>query len=229
MSANFPRKRDENTVATVDEVIRARRTEKILANDNFDWQPSKEDLSTGDRAVESALDVARWAPFHYPRDLQQQVEPWTVRWLRRDACLTFASKMPEWHGQLAAGHKFPKLFRACGSCVIVSWLPNTEMHPEKKRLQVNEEHLAATAAFVQNFLIALEARNLGSYWASGPVVLEGGIPDRLGLQDKEKVTAVVFVHYRGSTPDVGLDRLEGKLRKSRDPEMGWLKAVEFGE
>ena len=64
MSANFLRKRDENTVATVDEVIRARRTEKILANDNFDWQPSKEDLSTGDRAVESALDVARWAPFH---------------------------------------------------------------------------------------------------------------------------------------------------------------------
>ena len=94
MSANFLRKRDDNTVATVDEVIRARRTEKILANDDFDWQPSKEDLSKGDRAVESALDVARWAPFHYPRDLQQQAEPWTVRWLRRDACLTFASKMP---------------------------------------------------------------------------------------------------------------------------------------
>ena len=229
MSANFQRHRDDNTVAIVDEVIRSRRTEKILANDDFDWQPSKEDLSAGDQAVEAALEVARWAPFHYPRDPQEQVEPWTVRWLRRDDCLTFARKMREWHGQLAAGHKFPKLLRACGSCVIVSWLPNTEMQPEKKRLQVNEEHLAATAAFVQNFLIALEARNLGSYWASGPVILEGGLPDRLGLHDTEKVTAVVFVHYRVSTPDVGLDRLEGKLRKSRDPEMAWLKAVEFAE
>lgn len=229
MSANFQRQRDDNTVAIVDEVIRSRRTEKILANDDFDWQPSKEDLAAGDQAVEAALEVARWAPFHYPRDLQEQVEPWTARWLRRDDCLTFASKMPEWHGQLATGHKFPKLLRACGSCVIVSWLPNTEMQPEKKRLQVNEEHLAATAAFVQNFLIALEARNLGSYWASGPVILEGGLPDRLGLHDTEKVTAVVFVHYRVSTPDFGLDRLEGKLRKSRDPEMAWLKAVEFAE
>ena len=48
MSANFQRQRDDNTVAIVDEVMRSRRTEKILANDDFDWQPSKEDLSAGD-------------------------------------------------------------------------------------------------------------------------------------------------------------------------------------
>jgi nitroreductase len=227
MSSNSPGPRDRQTAMIVDDVIRSRRTEKILANESFDWQPNPAELQVGDQAVKEALEVARWAPFHYPGNQDGLKEPWTARWLQRKSCLSMADQLAEWNGQLAPGHKFPMLLRACGSCVIVSWLPDFALQPESKRGQVNDEHLAATAAFVQNLLIALEARNLGTYWASGNVILEGETPQKLGMRSGEKVTAVVFIHYRPEVLESGLQRIEGKLRHARDPGLGWLTQIEL--
>jgi len=233
MSSNSPSqgerhcRRDHETVSIVDDVIRSRRTEKILANESFDWQPTPAELRGFDQSVEEALEVARWAPFHYPGNQDGLKEPWQARWLKRESCLVMADQLAQWNEQLAPGHKFPMLLRACGSCVIVSWMPDFDLQPESKRGQVNDEHLAATAAFVQNLLIALEARNLGTYWASGNVILEGETPQKLGMRAGEKVTAVVFIHYRPEDPESGLQRIEGKLRHSRDPDLGWLTRVEL--
>jgi nitroreductase len=227
MNSNSPRPRDRQTVQIVDDVIRSRRTEKILANESFDWQPAPSELQAYDQSVEEALEVARWAPFHYPGKHEGWKEPWRARWLQHNSCLAMADRLAQWNGNLAPGHKFPMLLRACGSCVIVSWSPETELQSESKRGQVNDEHLAATAAFVQNLLIALEARNLGSYWASGNVILEGETPQRLGMEPGEKVTAVVFINYRPDAPESALQRIEGKLRHARDPNLGWLTKLEL--
>ena len=53
-----------------------------------------------------------------------------------------------------------------GGLAMYNWIPQTE--GDKNKLQrINDEHLAATAAAVQNFLLQLTAAELENYWSSG--------------------------------------------------------------
>lgn len=211
----------------IDQIISSRRTEKMVGSDDYDWTLTAEELAAADSGVEASIRVAGWAPFHYPRNLDGLVEPWRVRWLKRAECLTMATSLHDWVPGLKPNHKFPGLLRACGSCVVVTWLPESLEGENPKRQQMNEEHLAATGAYVQNLLLALNARGLGSYWASGNVLYEGATPERLGLGSHERVAAVVFVNYRPTESEGSLEAIAGKLRDRRDPEFGWLRQVKL--
>ena len=88
------------------------------------------------------------------------------------------------------------MLAACGALVLVNWLPqfDAELVREKQQ-QINEEHLAATAAAVQNLLLSLTANNLRTYWSSGGFFRSPLMFEKLGIPAHEKLLAAVFVDY----------------------------------
>ncbi len=213
--------------ATVRRIVRTRITQKVLADPSSPIHFDEEIRSACDPLVREAVLEAGWAPFHYNRAVDDLVEPWRATLLWQSQCREIASRLEGWIGDEAPVGKLPAMFAACGAAALVTWLPQFRdaraAGPEhEKRRAVDDEHLAATAALVQNALLLLTAAGFGTYWSSGGAALRH--PDvlaRLGIGPAEELLALLFVEYPG-TPD-DLDRKPGKNREGRSS--GWLREV----
>ncbi|MEM7811087.1 MAG: nitroreductase [Planctomycetota bacterium] len=202
-------------------VVRARRTEKVLADPAQPVTFAPEVAAKHDAAVLAAVRDAGWAPFHYDRKADGVVEPWRVTVLEHAACRTVAGRLPEWLGD-AVG-KLPAMFAACGSAVVVSWLPqfrDGEKPATATEVNVDDEHLAAASAYTQTLLLSLTAGGFGTYWSSGGK-LRTSEPGRaaFGLEPIARMLAIVFVDYPESK-DFPVERVPGKHRDRRGD--GWL-------
>ncbi len=158
--------------ATVSDVIRRRRTEKVMC-DVEAHQPVPADIAARNRElVLEAIRTAGWAPFHYPRHVDQLAEPWRAHVLWHDAAKHAAMYLRE---ELQVTSKEPRLAAGCHALVLVTWLPEfhdpaaqqTSKLSRDEQIAHDEEHLAATAAMVQNLLLILTAQGMGTYWSSG--------------------------------------------------------------
>jgi len=58
---------------------------------------------------------------------------------------------------------------------------------------VAEEDFAATAAAVQNFLLAAHARNLAAMWRTGPMIHDPAIKAFLGLNPRDRIVATIYL------------------------------------
>jgi len=163
------------------------------------------------------------------------VEPWRVEFLTQAKCHEVAASFFEWFDDVKPTNKLPSMLNACGSLVLVSWLPQftgqallagqspDSSSPTEKQQQVDEEHLAATAAYVQNLILILTAHGFGTYWSSGGQFRSPEMRAKLGVQHNGRLLAAVFVDYQ---PDQGsLERLPGKLRERRSPDQQWFKSI----
>jgi nitroreductase len=80
------------------------------------------------------------------------------------------------------------------------------------------EHIAATAAAVQNVLLAAEARGMFSYWSSGGILGDVDVFDWLTIPRNQKLLAAIFL----SSADAVYDALEpGGLREKRGSVADW--------
>ena len=95
--------------------------------------------------------------------------------------------------------------------------------PTEKQLQVDEEHLAATAAYVQNLILILTSHGFGTYWSSGGQFRSEVMRDKLGIQHNGRLLAAVFVDYQ--TDQDSYERLPGKLRDRRSTDQQWFKSI----
>jgi nitroreductase len=77
------------------------------------------------------------------------------------------------------------------------------------------ENKAATAAAVQNILLAAHAIGLGAQWRTGQTIYAKQVADRLGLEAGEEVIAAVYLGY----PDMPLK--EGRRLKSVEQVTTW--------
>lgn len=210
-------------------LIQKRQTWKVLADPENPHTLDEATIRRGDQLVAAAIRAAAWAPFHYHRGANQLAEPWRVDWVPQTACRQIAGQLRDWFDDVKPSNKLPAMLSACGSLVLVSWLPQfldsdgpgTPL--DEKQRAVDEEHLAATAAFVQNLLLMLTAQGLGSYWSSGGQFREPGMRNRLRMDPQGRLLAAVFVDYQPQNPAV--ERLAGKLRDARDPAVAWLREV----
>ena len=143
------------------------------------------------------------------------------------------------------------MLSACGACVLVSWLPQFEgvdrgdaerkeeaLPPKAKQLQIDQEHLAATSAYVQNLLLLLTASNMGTYWSSGGQFREDAMKDKLGIETAGSVLAAVFVDFFDGGAGQGdasksnqkaPDRIAGKLANKRAPAQQWLSEINIDQ
>lgn len=192
------------------EIIRRRQTMKVIGNPFNPLELTEAELSVGDALVEQAIGNAGWAPFHYDRQVDGIAEPSRTTILPQAMCREIGSRLVEWCPDLKPGNKMPAMLSVCGCVVLVTWLPQTsaDISDSAKLSDVNFEHVAAAAAFVQNLLLLLEAKGLGTYWGSGGMFCDRSIMSRLGLSDIEKLLAAVYIEYPASK-GMPLERIPG--------------------
>ena len=216
-------------VREVAQIIRDRQTWKVLADPSDPVIYSQETLVRCNAIVKEAIANAGWAPFHYDRGVDGVAEPWRVHLLGVETCRRVAREFFNWFDDVKPSNKLPSMLSACGTLVLVTWLPqfrNTreqhsdELTPEKKR-QVDDEHLSATAAMIQNLLVLLTAAGLGTYWSSGGLLASEQAFKHLGISLEERLAGAIFVEFPGGNGPV-VDRIEGKNRSRRSNVAAWL-------
>jgi nitroreductase len=217
---------DGKLQTAIDQLIRARRTEKVLATEPL-WpdENQQQQVAAADKAVHDAIQVAGWAPFHYDRRHADIAEPWRMHLLLHDSCRVLATRFDTIAIDVKPGNKVPAMLRACGALILVNWIPETELADQQKLQQINREHLAATSSATQNLLLALTSRNFGTYWSSGGLLGETAIFEHLEIAPSESLIAAVFVDYPFLSQGKSVERIEGKNRALRSSADRWMRQV----
>ena len=208
----------------VADVIQRRKTLKVLAEVDQPVEIPPEVAAAHRPVVLDALRVAGWAPFHYVRGVDDLAEPWRAHVLWADRCRTLAPQLASWFPDMKPTNKLPKMLSACGALVLVTWLPQFYDLNERKPAQIatDEEHLAAASSMVQNLLLLLTARDMGTYWSSGGQLGSPAFFERVGIPASERLLAAVFVEYPETLGDER-PRIPGKHRESRSD--GWIREI----
>jgi nitroreductase len=208
-------------------VIRGRRTTKVFASIDHPPTIDSESLRRGDEIVRQSIADAGWAPFHFDRKADGIAEPWRVHVLREESCRAIARNFAQWFPDFKPGNKMPAMLAACGCAVIVTWLPQKPAAGEEasKLINVNEEHLAATAAFVQNMLLLLDAAGLHTYWSSGGLLKTPEAFKRLGIANDQQLLACVFVDYAAGDAKRAVEIAGGGNRDKRSPAEKWSREI----
>tara|TARA_R110002111_G_scaffold247140_4_gene310175 strand:+ start:75741 stop:76409 length:669 start_codon:yes stop_codon:yes gene_type:complete len=218
---------DKSTPETVETIIRNRKTEKVLC-DLEAHRPVPADVAARNREIVlRAIKTAGWAPFHYPRKVDDLAEPWRAHVLWQEEAKQAAVYLRD---ELNVTSKEPRLAAACSALVLVTWLPefydlesqDTSKIDRETQLARDEEHLAAASAMVQNLLLMLTAHGMGNYWSSGGKLRGPEMFDYLGIPKQERLLAAVFIEYPEMRDD-SKERKPGSLRNNRSDQ--WIREV----
>ena len=219
---------DSSELATI---IKQRQTWKALAPVDSPVIHPTQTLERGDQKLGQAISAAGWAPFHYDRSADSIAEPWRVHVLNQSKCHTLATEFSTLFTDIKPTNKLPGMLSACGSLALVTWLPqfshgakpDDEAFAKEKQIQVDEEHLAAASAFVQNLLLMLTAEELGTYWSSGGQFRTPAMFEHLNIPAEQRLLAAVFVDYDPQNQVV--ERIAGKHRESRSDPSRWTRWI----
>lgn len=205
----------------VSTVIRNRRTAKILAKSSKAVTFSESTIRECDLIVGEAISDAGFAPFHYDRNHNGVAEPWRFHLIGNDDCRHISKHLEFWFPDMKPNNKLPAMLAACGCLVLVTWIPQFGASPgEEKQIQVDEEHLAAASAAVQNLLLILTAQNMKTYWSSGGFFRTPHMFDRLSIPPEEKLIGAIFVDY-GANDDAEI--ISGKQHENRSDPSKWFR------
>jgi nitroreductase len=217
---------------TLRRIIRERRTEKVFAAPDKATAIPPEALQQFESVVWQSLIDAGWAPFHFDRRHQGLAEPWRVYWIDCPSCRHLAARLEQWIPDLNPGNKLASMLSACGGVALFTWLPEGDeddpRRMEAKIRQVNNEHLSATAAAIQNFLLLCTSAGLKTYWGSGSL-FEQHLFHRLGIGNSgvtERLAGAVFV----SCPPEGSGNVAvagGAQREKRSSSAAWLHRLQI--
>ena len=169
------------STAGVLEAIRTRRTTKTFL-------PQRVDRAL----LEQVLEAAVWAPNH------RLTEPWhfTVvqgETLERVAQLRgrIAAERPRPGGAEEASREEQTAYRKA-LAAPVSVVVSVAQHPDPA---VREEDYAATAAAIQNMLLAAHALGLGAYWSTNELVRDARTLELLGIPAEQRIVGIVQLGY----------------------------------
>jgi len=216
---------------TTTRVIESRRTFKVMGNVDSPVQIDSQSAQTQRAVVLQSVKSADAAPFHYDRSSDNVPQPWRVNILWHEECQKIAANFHQWFDNVKPGNKLPSMLSACGACVLVSWLPQfdgvtDDTIAKSKQLQIDQEHLAATSAYVQNLMLLLTAANMGTYWSSGGQFRERSMMDRLAMARPQQLLAAVFVEFPLTNGD-DVQRVPGKLADKRANLDAWMSIVQL--
>lgn len=216
--------------AVVDQAIANRQTRKILAD-----EPTYQSIP--DQVIDDLVHAAAHAPFHYPattahrqRLADDAPEPWRFYILSHETCLALRQHLLD-NDDMS---KVPNMLAAAGTLIQATWCPNAppddfELSAEKRFYpsDTNMEHIAATAAAIQNLLVAATARNISSYWSSGGPLRHQPVFELLGIPSDEILLGSIFLS--DMNPADAADQLQvipGKMREKKSSTRSWCRHIE---
>ena len=214
---------DEDRAATVDGVIRARRTTKVLADAPLPNEGARE-------TVEALVATAGWAPFHRVAARVHtesggltSIVPWRFHLLDAPACRALRQALLE-RGDKS---KIPRMLAAAMAMVSATWLPNPPKGPVTGLFEATEEnmeHVAAAGAAVQNLLLAATARGIPNYWSSGGPLRGAEAFGWMGIPAGEILLGALFL-FPSETGDAEVN--PGSHRDRRGAPTDWARWVEL--
>ena len=225
--------------SNLDDIIRNRKTKKVLGDPESPII-ADEDFS---KMVWEAVEVAQWAPFHYPcHESHRQGElssmmPWRFYVLDAANCNkliaeleSIAKQYPDDAGWSSVGKsKIVKMLASAGAMIQVTWLPDppfAESSPQKEleHEKRNTEHLAAAGAAVQNLILSAESKDMDTYWSSGGKLREEVVFDLLDISRNEKILGSIFLYPKSQE---NAEVVPGKLRDKRGELHQWTSKVKL--
>lgn len=185
----------QNQPEILESIIRARKTDKITCAIE-DRRPVPAEIQLEyNKIVLHSLEVAGWAPFHYPSNDKNIQEPWRAYALWDEDVSELLRELT--NKDRFRQSKLQQLTAACSALVLVTWISEDRMDiKEENKTKINEENLAATAAMVQNFLLMLTAHGMSNYWSSGGDLGKPEVFKLLGIPDGQRLMAAVFIEYK---------------------------------
>lgn len=214
---------DADTAGTVDRVIRARRTTKVLADEPLPAVSVRE-------TVEALAAAAGWAPFHKPAAKAHleagaltSIVPWRFHLVDAPACRALREVLLE-RGDRS---KIPRLLGAATALVQATWLPNPPKGPVAGLFEATEEnmeHVAAAGAAVQSLLLGATARGIPTYWSSGGVLRGAEAFGWLGIPAGEIPLGSIFL-FPAEHP--GAEVNPGAHRDRRGTPADWSRWVDL--
>ncbi len=188
--------------------------------------------------VERLIAAAGWAPFHRPCDAIHQssnelsaIEPWRMYALDACACRRLRQRLPPEN----AG-KLPTMLSAADALIQVTWLPNraSEVARPSGIPQANSplfdatienmEHIAATAAAIQNLLLVATSMGIRNYWSSGGALREPQVFHWLNIPADQILLGSVFLF---GPPHDSAVAVGSKLREKRSKHKLWMRWIEL--
>jgi nitroreductase len=146
--------------------------------------------STGDvprEIIRELIEAATWAPNH------KLTQPWRFVVLTGSA----RERLGEVWGQAAAATADPAVRDAVRAGEAKKPLRSPVLIVVSARTDPNpvtaEEDLTATAAAVQNLLLAAHAKGLSAAWKTGKIVYSSEVKAFLGLDPSDRVVAFVYL------------------------------------
>lgn len=212
----------------IDEIIRSRKTCKMLSEDPMQSRLDRD-------LVHEIIELAGWAPFHLAasaihrqRLSESSLVPWRYYVLPKRTCLN----LRQWLLDQGDRSKVPEMLAAADTLIQVTWCPDLDQTEGKIDAEYqflptvsNMEHIAATAASVQNLLLAATARNIENYWSSGGPLRTPEVAAMLGIAAEEILLGAVFLF---PDPEVHSETTvrPGKMREKRGSASAWCQWVE---
>lgn len=170
------------------EAISARRTLKVLSAENTLMKDISNDVS-------EILEMGNSAPFHYVNSKAAEKElkslaPWRFYVLDGNECNKLAAYFVD---NDISGGKIIDMLRAAQSLIQVTWTPDVLVDGSFSDQSINIEHVAATAAAVQNMLLTATALGYENYWSSGGALKTDPFKTLLKIPLEEQLLASVFL------------------------------------
>ena len=164
----------------IDDIIRSRRTSMLVDKD----RPVPEEL------IHELCEVATWAPNH------KRTWPWRFAAITGPAQLRFgntvAEAMAAFGDEPAKAEKArTKYARTPAVIVIGSAVGDSDLRTIENR--------DATAAAVQNLMLAATARGLATYWGSCPKGANDPVAQFCGFEPDTAVVCIMYLGWATST------------------------------
>jgi nitroreductase len=170
----------EEIAHIIDDIIRARRTSMLVDKE----RPVPNEL------IEELCELASWAPNH------KRTWPWRFTAITGPAQLRFGDTVAE---AMAAFGDEPakvdkartKYARTPAVVVVGSTAGDSELRAAENR--------DATAAAIQNFMLAATARGLATYWGSCPKGANDPVAQFCGFEPDTAVVCIMYLGWATST------------------------------
>lgn len=195
--------------------IRQRRTVKVVSDTPLPTKPCDEHL------IETLLESAYYAPFHYPCSAPHQqhlpsVLPWRFYVLDSTACRQLARTLVE--EEIAVG-KIVGMLNSADYLIQATWCPQSAKPTHEESLfdgdLVNMEHLAAAGAAIQNVLISATALGHENYWSSGGPLRNSLVFKKMAIPVEEILLGALFIFPSENETDESVAYLPSKRRDKR--------------